>query len=292
MSDAAQGELLKHEVFTTPFNVEPKYEDWPTPQNYREYPGGKELPAKLKVWRIQNTGKDYGGVVSRGGGFLDSPDAEILTLGHNTGKGPREVGVGRQGNFLQWGFSGSPSQMTEAGKNFFLNCIVYIKKFDGQLPLVHIHASDRTSIPMYARYIPLITDPKFMEGTFGPVLRTKYKKADAEALAVYLEKNLEFIYKAPGGYEVDEDLKSLGLPSNRKVETLEKLVALQSDPAKTPTVNKILARYLDGKTATPATAAAWLAENHDRIFFTDVGGYKFMAAPKGYLTAATTAPAQ
>src|ERR1035437_7163570 len=161
MSDAAQGELLKHEVFTTPFQVKTTYENWPTPQNYRSYPGGKELPAKIKVWRVQDTGKTYGSVVSSGAGFLDSPDAEILTLGYNEGKGPRDVGVGRQGNFLHWGFSGSPSQMTEAGKRFFLNCIVYIKKFDGILPLVRTQAGDRTSIPMYARYIPLITDPKF-----------------------------------------------------------------------------------------------------------------------------------
>ena len=33
-----------------------------TPGSYRRYPGGKDLPDKIKVWRVQNTGKDFGSV--------------------------------------------------------------------------------------------------------------------------------------------------------------------------------------------------------------------------------------
>ena len=297
MSDAAQGELLNHEVFTTPLKVEPKYENWPTPPNYRMYPGGKEMPDTVKVWRVQDTGKDYGSVVSSGAGFINAPDAEFLTLGYNVGKGPRDVGVSRQGNFLQWGYNGSPKQMTEAGKRFFINCIVYIRKFDGKLPLIRRSSNDRSIAPMYARLIPQINDASFIEGLFGPGIRAKFKgepKSYAEDLAKYLEANMEFIYAGSGGFEVDEDLKGLGIASNRKLETLEKLAALRGDALKRTTVDKILARYLDAKTATPATAGQWLADNRERIFFTDVGGYKFMAAPKGYLTpaAATSAATQ
>ncbi len=208
MSDAAQGELPTHEVFATPFKVEPKYEDWPTPAVYREHPAGKNLPATLKVWRVQNTGKDFGSVVSRGAGFSDSPDAEILTEGYNIGKGPHDAAVSRQGNFLQWGFNGSPKQMTEAGRRFFINCVVYIRKFDGKLPLVRMTAPDRSSAPVYARLIPRITDAKFVEQVFGPGLRGKFKgepKVYAEELAKYLEANAEFIYCQRGGFEVDED---------------------------------------------------------------------------------------
>lgn len=295
MSDAAQGELPTHEVFATPFKVEPKYEDWPTPAVYREHPAGKNLPATLKVWRVQNTGKDFGSVVSRGAGFSDSPDAEILTEGYNIGKGPHDAAVSRQGNFLQWGFNGSPKQMTEAGRRFFINCVVYIRKFDGKLPLVRMTAPDRSRAPVYARLIPRITDAKFVEQVFGPGLRGKFKgepKVYAEELAKYLEANAEFIYCQRGGFEVDEDLKTLGLSSNRKIETLEKLIALCRDPQKAPDADKILARYLDPQSATPATAQQWLADNRDRIFFTDVGGYKFMVRPQGYLfPPAATSPA-
>ena len=123
MGDAAQGEPIKHEVFSSPFEVEPRYESWETPGNYRGFPGGDKLPQEMKVWRIQNTGKRSGGVVSRLYGFTDSPDAEILTPGFNVGKESGAIGVGRHGNFLQWGFSAPPSKMTDAGRKFFLNYI-------------------------------------------------------------------------------------------------------------------------------------------------------------------------
>ena len=116
MGDAAQSEPRKHEVFSTPFEVKPKLTFWKTPKNYRRYPGGDELKAEVRVWRVQNTGKSSGGVVSRSYGFEDSPDAEVLTAGYNTGKESGAVGVGRHGNFLQWGFSAPPSKMTEAGR--------------------------------------------------------------------------------------------------------------------------------------------------------------------------------
>jgi len=61
-----------------------------------------------------------------------APKAEALALGYNTSNRNGAVSVGRDGNFLQWGFSGPPSKMTDAGRNFFLNCVVYIAKFDGK----------------------------------------------------------------------------------------------------------------------------------------------------------------
>ena len=280
MSDAAQAELPKHEVFTSPFKVEPVYEEWDTPQNYRRYPGGKDLPPKVRVWRIQDTGERLGSIASNGPGMTDSPDAELLTEGYNLGKGPHEAGVSRHGNFLQWGFNGSPSQMTPAGKSFFLNCIVYIRKFDEKQPLIRVRANDRSAI-LYAAQIRIV-DPEYMPRSFGPGLRAKDKQGQPETLAVYLEKNMEFIYKSPQGYEIDEELKSLGIASNRKLESLKKLIALRDDPAKKELAGKILKRYLDAA-VTPETAKQWLTDNRDRIFFTDLGGYKFMAAPKGYL---------
>ena len=126
MGDATQGELLKHVVFEKPFKVVPKYENWKTPDNYFRYPDSAHLPEKMKVWRVQKSGKTYGGVVARAFGFNDSPDAEVLTPGYNSGKENGAVGVGRHGNLLQWGFSAPLSKMTDAGRKFFLNCVCYI----------------------------------------------------------------------------------------------------------------------------------------------------------------------
>ncbi len=142
MSEAAQGELPKHEVFSKPFKVEPVYEEWETPDHYRRYPGGNSLPDMMKVWRVQQT-KDKKtrmvapyGAVSKPWTTGEAPDAEMLVAGYNTGKMNGAVAVGRHGNFLQWGFSAPPSKMTPAGRNLFLNCICYIAKFNGRSPTV------------------------------------------------------------------------------------------------------------------------------------------------------------
>lgn len=137
MGDAAHAESLEHEVYHTPLAVQPSFELWDTPDNYKHnYIGSGKLPDKMKVWLVQKTGKKVGGVVAWGDGFTDSPDAEILALGFNIGKSYGDVGIGRQGNFLQWGYSAPPSQMTDAGQKLFLNCIHYIRKFDGKAPLL------------------------------------------------------------------------------------------------------------------------------------------------------------
>lgn len=127
-------------MFQKPFKVEPVYEEWDTPDNYRRYPGGKELPDKVKVWRVQTLAAKPGdmkrpfGAVARPWDAGELSDSEILADGYNRGKMNGAVAVGRQGNFLQWGFSASPSRMTDAGRNFFLNCVCYIAKFDGKAP--------------------------------------------------------------------------------------------------------------------------------------------------------------
>ncbi len=158
MGDAAQGELLKHVVFEKPFKVVPKYENWKTPDSYFRYPDSANLPEKMKVWRVQRSGKSYGGVVALSWGFNDSPDAEVLTPGYNEAKEYGAVGVGRHGNFLQWGFSAPPSEMTEVGRNFFLNCVCYIDKFDGKGPLIRRVQSDRITPVMMALLLDKIKD--------------------------------------------------------------------------------------------------------------------------------------
>ena len=127
MSDAAHVGLFAHEVYKKPFKVVPKVVSWATPDSYRRY--GKEMPDEMEVWLVQDTGDKAMGVVSSGKGFEDNSRAEVLALGYNTGKYYGAVGIGRDGNFLQWGYHGEPSQMTEAGKTLFINCISYISKY-------------------------------------------------------------------------------------------------------------------------------------------------------------------
>jgi hypothetical protein len=280
MGDAAQGEPPPHEVFAAPFKVQPAYESWTTPKNYRRYPGGDALPDKTKVWRVQDTGKEVGGVVAFSYGFEDSPDAEILTAGFNVGKESGAVGVGRHGNYLQWGYSAPPSKMTEPGKRFFLNCICYIRKFDGKGTLVRVQSSDRLNAVRLALLLNVIKDPQFRTNTFPPELLEKYK-GDPDGLAKFYQDRFELIYR-DNVYRVDEDLPALGLKSNRQLETLQRLIAALDDSRQAPAARKALARYTRESFETPRQWHDWFDRQHDRIYFTDVGGFKFLAIPEGY----------
>lgn len=281
MSDAAQGEPSNHEVFQKPFPVKPLCEMVKTPKNYRGFPGGDQLPEETKIWCVQKTKSFSGGVIAFSYGFTDSPDAEILTPGFNNGKESGAVGVGRQGNFLQWGFSAPPSRMTSAGKRFFLNCIHYIRKFDGKPPLVRCNGDDRLNI---MRYIPmsnrLLGKKAFFDSVFPAGFYEKYKN-DPQGLMKYFQDGYELLYW-DSVFHVDEELKSLGIDSNRKVETLQKLIGFLNDGEKSETAKLLLKRYTNEKITAYDRWKEWFDRNRERIYFTDVGGYKFLIVPEGY----------
>ncbi|MCH7559051.1 MAG: hypothetical protein IIB56_16585 [Planctomycetes bacterium] len=284
MGDAAHAESLEHEVFQKPFKVEPEFEHWDTPSDYhRRHLGKDKLPDKMKVWRVQNTGKRFGGVVARAYGFTDSPDTEILALGFNRGKEYGAVGIGRHGNFLQWGYSAPPSQMTEAGKKFFLNCICYISKFDGKRPLIRRTSSHRLNALRLAAIINRISGDKkeFFTRTFPPELWEKYG-SDPDGLVQYYRENLEITYWNRV-FRIDSELKALGTDSNRSLDTLERLIGLLQDDTHADTAQRLLTRYTNQSFQNADGWKRWFENNRDRIFFSDVGGYKFLVIPKGYL---------
>jgi hypothetical protein len=282
MADAAHAGSFEHEIFSKPFKVEPQFEYCDTPDNYRRFPDGDKLPDRMKVWLVQKTDKRYGSVVARSYGFTDSPDAEALVLGFNTGKEYGAVGIGRHGNFLQWGYWAPPSQMTEAGRKLFLNCICYIHKFEGKPPLIRRTSSHRWNAIRLAALINLIKDESFFSSTFPPELKEKYK-GNPDGLVQYYKDNFESIYWNRV-FLVDNELKSLGIKSNRKIETLEKLISLLEDEKKADTARLLLARYTTESFQNAEQWRSWFESNKDRIFFSDVGGYKFFVIPKGYLS--------
>jgi hypothetical protein len=113
-------------------------------------------------------------------------------------------------------------------------------------------------------------------------LYDKYK-ADPKGLAQYYQSSLEWVYQDKV-FRVDDDLKRLGIESNRKIETLQRLIALLDDTSQAATAKKLLGRYTNVSFETPQRWRQWFDTNKDRIYFTDIGGYKFLVAPEGYLT--------
>jgi hypothetical protein len=276
---------MNHEIFHKPFAIESVVESWDRPSSYvrRRLPYEPNLPEKMDIWRIQDTGNKAGsgGVVARAYGFNDSPDTEALLLGFNSGKEYGAVGVGRQGNVLQWGYAAPPSKMSELGCRLFVNCICYIAKFDGKLPLVRRSGYPRENALRLGALITQIKDKDFFSSTFAPELQEKYRD-DPDGLVKYYLDDFELVYRDKT-FDIDRDLKSLGIQSNREIKTLERLIELLDDSAHSALARTLLERYTDQTFARPSQWRDWLEAKRDRIFFSDFGGYKFRVVPEGYL---------
>jgi hypothetical protein len=266
------------------------------PENYHRHPEAGNLPAETKVWLVQNSGKKYSGAVSMAYNFEGGGDDEFLVAGCNAKSYPHAA-ISRHGNFLQWGYGEPPSKMTEDGRRLFVNCLCYIRHFAGRPPLVRRQALNRRAgLAMRA---------------FPDDLTEKYKGRESELYQLYKD-DIELLryeekqidrYAFSIWFSIDDDLKALGIPSNRRVETLERLIALLSPAAGTTDPNAgfwarrqagreqkarvakalvLVRRYTDLKFTTPAQWQQWLDQNRGRIFFSDFGGYKFRVLPKDY----------
>jgi hypothetical protein len=163
-----------------------------------------QLPDRMKVWRVQDS---PGQCARLGSGFAILPMRD-LALGLNR-PNYGDVGIGRQANVLQWGYGDPPSRMTEAGRRLFLNCIHYIRRFDGQAPLVRRECEGRRSTLQWAPASNGTTQQKLMfVGTYPQDVMKKYERR-ADELNAYYVKNPELLYWDQG-FRVDDDLKSLG----------------------------------------------------------------------------------
>ena len=94
--------------------------------------------------------------------------------------------------------------------------------------------------------------------------------------------NYEFIYKDKT-FLVDTELKDLEIDSNRKIESLQKIITLLGEKDKAETAQKLLNRYTQQSFTDQTQWQKWFDSNKARVFFSDVGGYKFFVIPKGYM---------
>ena len=120
-----------------------------------------------------------------------------------------------------------------------------------------------------------------MKNLFPEDVRRRFGK-DAEKFVAYYTENLEYLIPSKSGFAVDEDVKGLGL-SNRKVELLDKCVPLLERGEQAETALRILKRYTTESFADAKLWRSWLKENRTRLFFTDVGGFKFLVGPESLI---------
>jgi hypothetical protein len=228
-------------------------------------------------------GSDWG-MVSDGHELEDSPDCERISGGMNS-KGARAVAIGRQANMLQWGFYGAPDHMTEPAKHAFLNAIVYMKQFDGQVPLVKKVAAGRTWLEQYVEMLEamkpeerVVNEKNGLAGYLVPKFPAELTKdgVDPARLRAWYRDNVEFFVGGPERtIVVDEDLAAMKL-SNRKPAFLDWLLEAFAKDPQNAMARKLAGRYLGGGSQDAQAATAYIKENRPFLFFTDTGGYRWM----------------
>ena len=203
-----------HPIFNRPFKTNLTFVNKPAPKNYYLFPSGKNLKGELPMWRVQKEGykeeKGYRvGLVSRRAGFTDSPDAEYMASGVNT-KDAGAVAIGRHGNFLLWGFSGSPDYMTDEAKQVFANAVVYMKGFKGQKPIA------RKYKPTIAVRDEVIDDMLYRINNEAFQHYLKYEEENNSQMAAHLAKLKK---KKEEGATLTEMESAILKANSRPVET-------------------------------------------------------------------------
>jgi hypothetical protein len=314
LGPVAHGIASGHEIFRSPNQVELTIEDYPTPPHYRGVTSGQPIGKTLKVWRVQT--KEYPdvdyGLVSNPWDFEASPDAEVIASGINE-KTPRSVALGRQGNYFLWGFSAPPSAMTDEARKCFVNVVCYIKKFDGQRPIVrkverefsrdwalmlsHNLATlfdEKTfinSLPEVIRKDPALVARQrraslAVVGMVFPEVVRKQCGTDAQKYIAWVQDNFEWLRPGDNNrsdlpqINADEDAKLAG-PSNRTIEALESWVKLLERNERADVALRLLKRYTGEQFADAKSWRSWLDKNRDCLFFDEVGGFVFRVAPPG-----------
>jgi len=304
---------VDHPLFHEPYEVVPTLEERPISSSYRTRASGRDLGDTMPMWRVQTEGYQDGkgfliGVVSFPG-LEDSPDGEVISGGMNS-KGVDSVAIGRQGSFLHWGFAASPTYLTDEAKLVFVNALHYIAKFRGQRAFVHkgenptrAQADDMVwglTDAGFAAWEGLIAEANAErpEGTRPTTwtrerlvgyVATKALQAklgdDWEAYRTYFTENRPWLHPVDdGGYypvlDVDEDAQALGVAVG-DVGLLDRCVALLEQGEQVDVATRLLARYTAQGEHTPAEWRAWLDGNRGRLFFTEVGGFRYQVDQAG-----------
>ena len=124
--------------------------------------------------------------------------------------------------------------------------------------------------PEYAeRYLPRY---------FPPEMASQYKD-DLAGMRKYYEENIEFVYVVKNRFCVDEDLKSLGMNSNRNVAAIKTLIELLDQGQKAKLARECRNRYTDQTFQSAQAWNKWYEENSQRLIFSDRGGYRFYKIP-------------
>ncbi len=310
-----------HPIFHGPLPIELELEEVPTPPKYKYYELTDDVPDTMttvkvlkKEWDTRNLpvgerpDKSEAGVVTTGDGFLDSPDTEWIAGGMHL-KGPDYFAIGRQGRLLQWGFYGTPDEMTETGQRLLINAVHYIHGFKDHPILATREARPREGLATSLALLDLYetedmkeyydtpekvkeAQDRVIERTFGETVPPEASGSREERQAWY-EENEPYLYwdgarigseydgkayfRLDGKYRIDEDARALGI-ANNDPSLLERAVADLREGVAPERAGRLLARYGGAGHDSADDWQSWLDENAGSLYASDWAGYRFKMA--------------
>lgn len=209
---AATGLKLDHEVFQGPLPLRPQLIDSPFP-----------LPGELeKVWMLdQETAPP--GMIAKIEGYEELDDSRVIAYGlsPNGEHGPVLL---REAHRFFWGFSGSPSEMTQDGQHLLVNSLAWIHQFDGNWQTIYAGLTERKEISV------ILEDPEIADADlhrwFPREILDRYKYKRKKILKYYSEQ-IGYVHVPYGSglLHIDEDAKLLGTPNN-ETASLEKWIGM------------------------------------------------------------------
>lgn len=279
----------EHPVFRGPVPVTLNVEQAPPPEHFRRW-SLDELPETIPTLAIlkRHHGPDVAtpegedepvpGLVSSGEGFEDTPDAEHIAGGIHT-KGPSYASIARQGRILQWGFAGTPDDMTDAGRAIFLNALDHVMKHADDPIVGFRQAESRDGVAVTLALV----DGMEPERVQTMLARTFGANVPAEAWGDRVARRAWFATARPHlwfdrsteTFSIDEDARAMGF-ANDDVALLRRAIDDLDAPDGAERARRVLERYTNRRFAAAGDWRSWLDESAPRLFFSDVAGYRFM----------------
>lgn len=220
-------------------------------------------------------------------GFEQLPEVEIMCGAVNT-KRPSAGAVWRQGNLLHFNFAQDPSQLNRTGRDLLENSIRYIARFTRDRPIA-VTPSPRMGAKqppvrgwLRESFLPHL-DPERAPSFFGEEECGILEEEGPEAFEERFTRLRGFYHPDERGkLVIDRDLEAWAVASDDRSVIARSIEGLVSGGEPARRGRRLLQRYVPcgpGSTASAKEWLDWFVENHDYLFFTDLGGYRWYIDP-------------
>jgi len=216
---------------------------------------------------------------------FDAPDVEVFCGGQNH-KTVTAAAFWRQGFLVHFGFEESPAQLNDAGDAMLLAAIAYAARCKEDRPVTRVVSPFKTRkralLPREKAKAGLAGEEALQTWFDGPVVVELADLAEEARCKRYDEVLPFLVANGSSRLEVDAVLRAWGVGNRDPAFFARCERALGAGGDEAAKARALLERYVPAGPSAAATAEAWskwIAEHRDFVFFSDVGGYRWIVDP-------------